>query len=442
MNNSKVKKINNRTLANHIEHKLNTLKMSLKMISKEDIIKRFVSYVTVDTESDPESKTTPSTEKQWDLANALVEELKAIGMQDVTIDDNAYIMATLPSNVDHETPTIGFISHFDTSPDFTGKNVKPQIIEKYDGKDIVLNEAQNIVLSPDYFEDLLLYKGQTLITTDGTTLLGADDKAGITEIVSAMEYLIQNPEIKHGTIKVGFTPDEEIGRGAHKFDVEKFGADWAYTMDGSQIGELEYENFNAAGAKVRIKGKIVHPGYAKGKLINSMYIATEFINSLPRLETPEHTEGYEGFFHLYSINGEVEDTVLQYIIRDHDREHFEARKEVMEKLTAEINSQYGREVVTIEIEDQYFNMKEKVEPVMHIVDIAEDAMKQLGIKPLIKAIRGGTDGSQLSYMGLPCPNIFAGGHNFHGRYEYVPVESMIRATEVICKIAELTAQKK
>lgn len=416
--------------------------MSLKMISKEDIIKRFVSYVTVDTESDPESKTTPSTEKQWDLANALVEELKAIGMQDVTIDENAYIMATLPSNVDHETPTIGFISHFDTSPDFTGKNVKPQIIEKYDGKDIVLNEAQNIVLSPDYFEDLLLYKGQTLITTDGTTLLGADDKAGITEIVSAMEYLIQNTEIKHGTIKVGFTPDEEIGRGAHKFDVEKFGADWAYTMDGSQIGELEYENFNAAGAKVRIKGKIVHPGYAKGKLINSMYIATEFINSLPRLETPEHTEGYEGFFHLYSINGEVEDTVLQYIIRDHDREHFEARKEVMEKLTAEINSQYGREVVTIEIEDQYFNMKEKVEPVMHIVDIAEDAMKQLGIKPLIKAIRGGTDGSQLSYMGLPCPNIFAGGHNFHGRYEYVPVESMIRATEVICKIAELTAQKK
>ncbi len=442
MNNSKVKKINNRTLAHHIKQELNTLKMSLKMISKEDIIKRFVSYVTVDTESDPESKTTPSTEKQWDLANALVDELKAIGMQDVSIDENAYIMATLPSNVDHDVPTIGFVSHFDTSPDFTGANVKPQIIDKYDGKDIVLNAAENIVLSPDYFEDLLLYKGQTLITTDGTTLLGADDKAGITEIVSAMEYLIQNPQIKHGPIRVGFTPDEEIGRGAHKFDVEKFGADWAYTMDGSQIGELEYENFNAAGAKVRIKGKIVHPGYAKGKLVNSMYIATEFINSLPRLETPEHTEGYEGFFHLYSMHGEVEDTVLQYIIRDHDREHFEARKEVMLKLTEEINSQYGREVVTIEIEDQYYNMKEKVEPVMHIVDIAEEAMKQLGIKPLIKAIRGGTDGSQLSYMGLPCPNIFAGGHNFHGRYEYVPVESMIRATEVICKIAELTAQKK
>ncbi|UAB74741.1 peptidase T [Mesoflavibacter sp. SCSIO 43206] len=411
------------------------------MISKEDIIKRFVSYVTVDTESDPNSDTTPSTKKQWDLANALVQELQNIGMQDVSIDQNAYIMATLPSNVDHDVPTIGFISHFDTSPDFTGANVNPQIVENYDGKDIVLNEAENIVLSPDYFEDLLLYKGQTLITTDGTTLLGADDKAGICEIISAMEYLIKNPQIKHGTIKVGFTPDEEIGRGAHKFDVEKFGADWAYTMDGSQIGELEYENFNAAGAVVKVKGKIVHPGYAKGKMVNSMYIATEFINSLPRLETPEHTEGYQGFFHLYSIKGEVEETVLEYIIRDHDKEHFEARKEMMQNLTDELNQQYEREVVTIEIKDQYFNMKEKVEPVMHIVDIAEEAMKQLDIKPLIKAIRGGTDGSQLSYMGLPCPNIFAGGHNFHGRYEYVPVESMIKATEVICKIAELTAEK-
>lgn len=411
------------------------------MISKEDIIKRFVSYVTVDTESDPNSDTTPSTKKQWDLANALVQELQNIGMQDVSIDQNAYIMATLPSNVDHDVPTIGFISHFDTSPDFTGANVNPQIVERYDGKDIVLNEAENIVLSPDYFEDLLLYKGQTLITTDGTTLLGADDKAGICEIISAMEYLIKNPQIKHGTIKVGFTPDEEIGRGAHKFDVKKFGADWAYTMDGSQIGELEYENFNAAGAVVKVKGKIVHPGYAKGKMVNSMYIATEFINSLPRLETPEHTEGYQGFFHLYSVKGEVEETVLEYIIRDHDKEHFEARKEVMQNLTDELNQQYEREVVTIEIKDQYFNMKEKVEPVMHIVDIAEEAMKQLDIKPLIKAIRGGTDGSQLSYMGLPCPNIFAGGHNFHGRYEYVPVESMIKATEVICKIAELTAEK-
>ena len=411
------------------------------MISKEDIIKRFVGYVTVDTESDPESDTTPSTPKQWDLANALVDELKAIGLEEVTIDKHAYIMATLPSNVDHEVPTIGFISHFDTTPDFTGANVKPQIIDKYDGKDIILNEEENIVLSPDYFEDLLLYKGQTLITTDGTTLLGADDKAGITEIVSAMEYLVANPQIKHGKIRVGFTPDEEIGRGAHKFDVEKFGADWAYTMDGSQIGELEYENFNAAGAVVKVKGKIVHPGYAKGKMVNSMYIATEFINSLPRLETPEHTEGYQGFFHLYSISGEVEETVLEYIIRDHDLGHFEARKEMMQKLTDELNAQYEREVVTIEIKDQYFNMKEKVEPVMHIVDIAEEAMKQLNIKPLIKAIRGGTDGSQLSYMGLPCPNIFAGGHNFHGRYEYVPVESMIKATEVICKIAEITAEQ-
>ena len=411
------------------------------MISKEHIIKRFVGYVTVDTESDPESQTTPSTEKQWDLANKLADELKQIGLEDVSIDENAYIMATLPSNVDHNVPTIGFISHFDTSPDFTGKNVKPQIIDNYDGKDIVLNEAENIILSPDYFEDLLQYKGQTIITTDGTTLLGADDKAGICEIVSAMEYLVQHPEIKHGKIRVGFTPDEEIGRGAHKFDVEKFGAEWAYTMDGSQIGELEYENFNAAGAVVKIKGKIVHPGYAKGKMINSMYIATEFINSLPRMETPEHTTDYQGFFHLHNMEGDVEQTTLKYIIRDHDSGHFEARKEVMLKLTAELNSQYGNEVITTEIKDQYFNMREKIEPVMHIVDVAEQAMKALDIDPLIKAIRGGTDGSQLSYMGLPCPNIFAGGHNFHGRYEYVPVESIIKATEVICKIAELTAKE-
>ncbi|WP_233164201.1 peptidase T [Snuella sedimenti] len=411
-------------------------------MDKQRIIDRFISYVTIDTQSDAKSNTTPSTKKQWDLANKLVDELKTIGLQDVSIDENAYIMATLPSNVEHAVPTIGFISHFDTTPDFTGTNVKPQIISNYDGKDIVLNAEKNIILSPSYFEDLLLYKGQTLITTDGNTLLGADDKAGICEIVSAMEYLIQHPEIKHGPIRIGFTPDEEIGRGAHKFDVEKFGADWAYTMDGSQVGELEYENFNAAGAKVTVKGKIVHPGYAKGKLINSMYIATEFINSLPRLETPEHTEGYQGFFHLCDITGKVEETVLEYIIRDHDRGHFEARKEVMQKITNEINAQYGNDVIVLEIKDQYYNMKEKVEPVMHIVDIAEEAMKQLGIKPLIKAIRGGTDGSQLSYMGLPCPNIFAGGHNFHGRYEYVPVESMIKATEVICKIAELTAMKK
>lgn len=411
------------------------------MLDKQHIINRFIGYASIDTQSDPNSDTTPSTKKQWDLANALVKELKSIGMTDVTIDDNAYIMATLPSNVGHKVPTIGFISHFDTSPDFTGANVKPQIVENYNGKDIVLNAEKQIVLSPDYFEDLLLYKGQTLITTDGTTLLGADDKAGITEIVSAMEYLIQHPEIKHGTIKIGFTPDEEIGRGAHKFDVKTFGAEWAYTIDGSQVGELEFENFNAASAKVKVHGKIVHPGYAKGKMINSMYIATEFINALPRLETPEHTEEYQGFFHLQQIDGKVDETTLHYIIRDHDKDHFEARKEALIKLTNDINIEYEREVITIEIKDQYFNMKEQIDSVMHIVDIAEEAMKQLQIKPIIKPIRGGTDGSQLSYMGLPCPNIFAGGHNFHGPYEYVPVESMVKATQVICKIAELTAEK-
>ena len=411
------------------------------MIDKQHLIKRFISYVTVDTESDPESSTTPSTAKQWDLANALVAELKAIGMQEVTIDKNAYIMATLPSNIEEEVPVIGFVSHFDTTPDFTGANVKPQIIENYDGGDIVLNEAENIILSPKDFDDLLQYKGQTLITTDGTTLLGADDKAGIAEIISAMEYLVQHPELKHGKIRVGFTPDEEIGRGAHKFDVSKFGADWAYTMDGSQIGELEYENFNAASAVVTVKGKIVHPGYAKGKMINSMYIATDFINSLPRMETPEHTEDRQGFFHLYSINGEVDGTKLQYIIRDHDKTHFEARKAIMLQLAEELNSQFEKEIVTIEIKDQYFNMREKIEPVMHIVDIAEEAMKQAGVKPLIKPIRGGTDGSQLSFMGLPCPNIFAGGHNFHGRFEYVPVESMLKAIEVIVTIAQLVGKK-
>jgi len=411
------------------------------MINKQHIIQRFTSYVTIDTESDPKSDKTPSTDKQWVLANKLTDELREMGMSEVNIDEHAYVMATLPSNVSHEVPAIGFVSHFDTSPDFTGKNVKPQIVENYDGKDIILNETEDIVLSPDYFEDLLLYKGQTLITTDGTTLLGADDKAGITEIMSAMEYLLQHPEIKHGPIKICFTPDEEIGRGAHKFDIEKFGADWAYTMDGSQVGELEYENFNAAGADVTVKGKIVHPGYAKGKMVNSMYIAQDFINSLPRMETPEHTDGRQGFFHLTQINGKVEETNMHYIIRDHDKEHFEARKKMMLDLVAEINGQHDKEVIFIEMKDQYFNMREKVEPVMHIVDIAEEAMEQLDIKPLIKPIRGGTDGSQLSFMGLPCPNIFAGGHNFHGRYEYVPVESMIKATEVIVKIAELTAEK-
>ncbi|WP_395058177.1 peptidase T [Flavobacterium sp.] len=409
----------------------------------QHIIDRFISYVTIDTESDPNSETTPSTAKQWDLANKLVEELKQIGMQDVTIDDKAYIMATLPSNVSHEVPTIGFVSHFDTTPDFTGKYVKPQIIKNYDGNDIVLNAEKNIVLSPKYFKDLLLYKGQTLITTDGTTLLGADDKAGITEIVSAMEFLIKNPEIKHGKIRVGFTPDEEIGRGAHHFDVEKFACDWAYTMDGSQIGELEYENFNAAGAKITFKGKSVHPGYAKGKMINSMLLANEFINELPKDEIPQETKGYEGFFHVTQLSGSIEETHLELIIRDHDARKFKKRKELILNITKKMNKKYakqfGEDIVITDVKDQYYNMKEKVVPVFHIIDIAEKAMKNLGIKPLIKPIRGGTDGCQLSYKGLPCPNIFAGGHNFHGKYEYVPVESIQKAIDVIVQIAQITA---
>jgi tripeptide aminopeptidase len=409
----------------------------------QHIIDRFISYVTVDTESDPNSNTTPSTKKQLVLAKMLVKELKKIGMADVTIDDNGYVMATLQSNVDHEVPTIGFISHYDTTPDFTGKDVRPQIIPNYNGGEILLNAEQNIILSPKYFEDLLQYRGQTLITTDGTTLLGADDKAGITEIVSAMEYRIQHPEIKHGPIRVGFTPDEEIGRGAHKFDVEKFAADWAYTMDGSQIGELEYENFNAAGAKVTFGGKSVHPGYAKGKMINSMLIAQEFMNELPEDETPQTTEGYEGFYHVTNIQGSIEESVVELIIRDHSKSKFTARKKHIEQVVKKINKKYkkqfGDDIATVEISDQYYNMKEKVTPVMHIVDIAEKAMKSLGIKPIIKPIRGGTDGCQLSYKGLPCPNIFAGGHNFHGKYEYVPVESMEKAIQVIVRIAELTA---
>jgi len=407
----------------------------------QNIIDRFVKYVKIDTQSDDNNPAFPSSEKQWDLAHLLVEELKEIGMQDVTLDDNCYIMATLPSNVDFDVPTVGFIAHMDTSPDYTGTNVKPQFHPNYNGEDIVLNKEENIVLSPSYFDDLLLYKGQTLITTDGTTLLGADDKAGITEIVSAMEYLINHPEIKHGKIRVGFTPDEEVGKGAHMFDVDKFGADWAYTMDGSQVGELEYENFNAAGATVTINGKIVHPGYAKGKMINSMTIASEFIASLPAGEVPESTEGYEGFFHLHTMNGEVEKTVLQYIIRDHDIKLFEERKVLFKKLVDDLNKKLGSDLLEVEIKDQYFNMREKIEPVMHIVDIAEEAMKQLNIKPLIKAIRGGTDGSQLSYKGLPCPNIFAGGHNFHGRYEYVAAESIQLATDVVVKIAQITAER-
>lgn len=364
-----------------------------------------------------------------------------MGMQDVTIDDHAYIMATLPSNLDYSVPTIGFIAHMDTSPDFTGSNVKPQIHKNYDGNDIILNKEENIILSPNYFEDLLQYKGQTIITTDGTTLLGADDKAGIAEIMEAMKFLIEHPEIKHGTIRVAFTPDEEVGKGAHLFDVAKFGADWAYTIDGSQVGELEFENFNAAGAKITITGRIVHPGYAKGKMVNSMLIAADFIKGLPENETPQTTTGYEGFFHLFNMEGNVEKTELGYIIRDHDKNKFEARKKQMLDLAATMNKKIGKNAIKVEIKDQYFNMREKVEPVMHIVDIAEEAMKQLNIKPLIKAIRGGTDGSQLSYKGLPCPNIFAGGHNFHGRFEYVPAESMLLARDTIVKIASITAEK-
>lgn len=407
----------------------------------EQIKDRFLKYVQIDTQSDPESQSTPSTAKQWDLARLLAKELEEIGLEDVSIDENAYIMASLPSNVRQEVPTIGFVSHFDTSPDYSGSGVKPMIHENYQGQDLILSEKNNIVLSPSYFDDMLLYKGQTLITTDGSTLLGADDKAGIAEIVTAMEYLIQHPEIKHGKIRVAFTPDEEIGRGAHKFDVEKFGADWAYTMDGSQVGELEYENFNAAGATVTIHGKIVHPGYAKGKMINSMLIASEFIQKLPKKEIPQETEGYEGFFHLQQMKGEVEHTRLDYIVRDHDMELFEERKKEMIKVAEDLNEKHGAKTIEVEIKDQYFNMREKVEPVMHIVEVAREAMEELGIEPIVKPIRGGTDGSQLSYMGLPCPNIFAGGHNFHGRYEYVPLESMIKAAEVIVKIAEKVASK-
>lgn len=411
------------------------------MINKKEVLDRFLSYIAIDTQSDPESQTTPSTEKQWKLAKKLAQELREMGMHEVHIDENAYIMATLPATTSKKVPTIGFISHFDTSPDFNGNTIRPQIIENYDGGDITLNAEKNIILSSEYFEDLKQYKGQTIITTDGTSLLGADDKAGITEIMSAMQYLLNHPEIEHGTIKVGFTPDEEIGRGAHKFDVEKFGADWAYTMDGSQIGELEYENFNAASAKVTVSGKNVHPGYAKDKMVNSLYIAQDFINSLPRLETPEHTEGRQGFFHLSNINGDVEETVLHYIIRDHDKKHFEARKKMIQDLGLEICKQYENDCVKVEVKDQYFNMKEKIEPNLHIVELAKKAMENLEIEPILKPIRGGTDGAQLSFMGLPCPNIFAGGHNFHGKYEYVPLESIVKATEVIIKIAELNTQK-
>lgn len=405
------------------------------------IIERFTSYVKVDTQSNENSKTCPSTPGQLTLANMLVDELKLIGMDEVTIDENGYVMATLPSNTDKDVPTIGFLAHVDTATDFTGKNVKPQIIENFTGDRIVLNEELNIVLSSEEFPELEQYKGHTLITTDGTTLLGADNKAGIAEIMTAMAYLIEHQEIKHGKIRVAFTPDEEIGSGPDKFDVTAFNAKFAYTIDGGPLGELEYENFNAAGARLTFKGKNVHPGTAKGKMINSAKLAMEFNSKLPSDEAPENTEGYEGFFHLSSINGDVEETILQYIIRDFDRDSFQARKDLFEKIASEMKDTYGEERVHLEMKDQYYNMKDKIEPVKEIVDIAYEAMENLNIKPIVKPIRGGTDGSQLSYMGLPTPNIFTGGENFHGRYEYISVNNMIQAVNTIIEVAKLFEAK-
>jgi len=408
---------------------------------KQELIERLTRYAKIDTQSDPTSDTCPSTEGQWTLADMLVEELKAIGMEEVTVDENGYVMATLPANTDKEVPTIGFLAHMDTATDFTGANVQPQIVESYDGGDIVLNKDLHIILSPTDFPELSRYKGHTLITTDGTTLLGADNKAGIAEIMTAMAYLIKHPEIKHGKVRVAFTPDEEIGRGPHKFDVAAFGATYAYTVDGGPLGELEYESFNAAQAKITFKGKNVHPGSAKGKMINSLKLAMEFHAHLPANEAPEHTEGYEGFYHLLSCQGDVEQTTLHYIIRDFDRGKFAARKATIEEIVAKLKEKYGNERIQIEMSDQYYNMREKIEPVKEVVDIAYEAMKNLGIEPVIKPIRGGTDGSQLSYMGLPTPNIFTGGENFHGRYEYISVDNMVKAVNVIMEIVKLFEQK-
>lgn len=406
------------------------------------VVEKFLKYASYDTKSDDESTTVPSTVGQMILGKILVEELKQMGIQEVSIDDNGYVMATLPSNIEKDVPTIGFIAHMDTAPDMSGKNVSPKFVENYDGKDIVLNEKNNIVLSPKDFPELKNYIGETLITTDGTTLLGADDKAGISEIMAAVEYLIENPKFQHGTIKIGFTPDEEVGRGADIFDVKKFDADFAYTMDGGTIGELEYENFNAATAKIRIHGRNVHPGSAKDKMIHSTLIANEFMNSLPPNETPGATEGYEGFYHLISLNGEVEETKLQYIIRDFNRENFENRKLFINNIANKLNAKYNNGTVEIEIKDQYYNMKEKIEPVKHIVDTAFLAMKEVGVDPIMVPIRGGTDGARLSFMGLPTPNIFTGGHNFHGKYEFIPTFAMEKAVEVILKIIEIYAGKK
>lgn len=405
-----------------------------------NLVNRFLDYVKFDTQSDELTNLTPSTPGQMVFAQYLEKELNAMGMKDVTLDDNGYLMATLPGNVDGNVPTVGFIAHLDTSPDMSGRHVNPRIVSDYDGKDIVLNADNGVVLSPSEFPELLHYVGQKLIVTDGNTLLGADDKAGIAEIITAMEYLMAHPEIKHGDIRVAFNPDEEIGLGAHKFDVEAFGADWAYTMDGGEVGELEYENFNAAVARVTFKGRNVHPGYAKHKMINSLRVATQFAIMLPRWETPEHTEGYEGFYHLVGIEGEVEKTVLTYIIRDHDRDRFERRKKEFEHLTRKINKEFP-ECATLELKDQYYNMREKIEPVMHIIDIAEQAMKNVEVVPNVVPIRGGTDGAQLSFKGLPCPNIFAGGLNFHGRYEFVPIESMEKAMQVVVEISRIVAER-
>ncbi len=404
----------------------------------KSVVEKFVRYAKIDTQSNEESNTTPSTDKQFNLANLLVEELKSMGLADAAVDKNGYVMATLPSNMNNDVPVVGFISHMDTTPDASNENVNPQFIEKYDGTDIPL--GNNAVLSPADFPELLSYKGQTIITTDGTTLLGADDKAGVAEIMTAVEYLVNHPEIKHGTVKVGFTPDEEIGRGADKFDVKKFAADFAYTIDGGRIGELEYENFNAAGLTVTVSGRNVHPGTAKDQMINAITIGIEYDRMLPNNQRPEHTEGYEGFFHLMDFQGTVDKAVLRYIIRDHDKVKFEQKKMLASHTTGFINEKYGKAVVATELKDQYFNMKEKIEPVKYIVDIAEQAMLDAGVKPIRKPIRGGTDGSKLSFMGLPTPNIFTGGHNFHGIHEYIPVHSMEKAVEVIVNVVKNVAK--
>lgn len=408
---------------------------------KNELIERFTSYVKVDTQSDESSETCPSTPGQWTLLHMLVDELKSIGMEEVTIDENGYVMATLPSTTEKEVPTIGFLAHVDTATDFIGKGVNPRIVENYDGGEIVLNEALNVVMSPKNFPNLSEYNGHTLITTDGTTLLGADNKAGVTEIMTAMSYLIQHPEIKHGKVRVAFTPDEEIGRGPHKFDVAAFNAKYAYTVDGGPLGELEYESFNAAGAKITIKGSNIHPGSAKNKMINSTKIAMELNSRLPAEEAPEHTEGYEGFYHLISFNGDVEETKLNYIIRDFDRDNFNARKTTLTNIVNELKAKYGEDKIILEMKDQYYNMREKIEPVKEIVDLAHQSMENLDITPIVNPIRGGTDGSQLSYMGLPTPNIFTGGENFHGKYEFISVNNMVKATHVVIEIIKLTEEK-